>query len=375
MALANSIQLWQKAHATYILAGTYPEMIRNILICTSQVPFTTGGAESHIAYLQRALLQAGYNVEVVALPFKWYPPYEIIRSALAWRMLDLSEANGKNIDLVIGMKFPAYIVGHANKVLWILHQHRSAYNLWGTPLDDLSTYPEGARVRELIRNCDKKFIPTAKKVFANSQAVADRLLHYNSIESEPLYHPPPRAEQLRSGELGDYVFYPSRLEPAKRQELLIEAMKYVRSPIRAVFAGSSRDASYYESLIRQHGVHDRVTLLGFVEDERIIDLYANALAVCYLPFDEDYGYVTLEAMFSARPVIVPEDGGGATELVDNREDGFIVAPDPRVIAEQLDLLHQDRARARKIGMNGQEKIRSMNLSWDYVVQRLISAAQ
>lgn len=113
---------------------------------------------------------------------------------MAWRMLDLSAANGQTVDLVIGMKFPAYLVAHERKVLWILHQHRAAYNLWGTPFDDLSTYPEGVRVREWIKHCDERFIPEARKVFANSKAVADRLRRYNNIESEPLYHPPPLAD-------------------------------------------------------------------------------------------------------------------------------------------------------------------------------------
>jgi hypothetical protein len=137
----------------------------NILIATTQVPFTTGGAEAHVAGLQRALVQAGYNAEVVALPFKWYPPAEIMRSALAWRLLDLSEANGKPVDLVIGMKFPAYLVAHERKVLWIMHQYRAAYNLWDTRFDDLSMYPDGAQVREWIRQADNRLIPQARKVF------------------------------------------------------------------------------------------------------------------------------------------------------------------------------------------------------------------
>ncbi len=168
-------------------------MIRNILICTTQVPFTTGGAESHVEGLRLALIRAGYNAETVALPFKWYPPSEIMRSALAWRLIDLSEANGKPVDLVIGMKFPAYLVAHERKVLWIMHQYRAAYNLWDTRFDDLSTYPDGAQVREWIRKADNRLIPEARKVFANSRTVAERLRRYNKIESQPLYHPLRRA--------------------------------------------------------------------------------------------------------------------------------------------------------------------------------------
>jgi glycosyltransferase involved in cell wall biosynthesis len=349
--------------------------IRNILICTTQVPFTTGGAESHVEGLRRALLSAGYQAETVALPFKWYPPEEIMRGALAWRMLDLSEANGKPVDMVIGMKFPAYMVAHANKVLWVMHQHRAAYNLSGTPFDDLSTFAEGARVREWIRHCDNRFIPEARKVFANSKTVAERLQRYNHIESEPLYHPPPRAGHLRpDGPQGDYIFYPSRLEPQKRQELLIEAMKYARTPVRCVLAGSAHDMRRYEALVRQHGVGDRVSLRGFVGEAEIIELYAGALGVCYLPFDEDYGYVTLEGMLSAKPVVVARDGGGATEFVEHGREGLLAEPEPRAIADMLDALYSDRARARRMGEHGRAKMLASDLTWEHVVERLVSAA-
>jgi glycosyltransferase involved in cell wall biosynthesis len=349
-------------------------MIRNVLICTTQVPFTSGGAESHVAGLRRALTEAGYNAEVVALPFKWYPPAEIMRSALAWRLLDLSEANGKPVDLVIGMKFPAYLVAHARKVLWIMHQYRAAYNLWDTPFDDLSSYPDGAQIRQWIHQADNRLIPEAKKVFANSKTVAERLRRYNQIESRPLYHPPPRAGSLRCGEQGDYIFYPSRLEPQKRQELLIEAAKHLRTPVKIILAGGARDPKRYESLIRQHGVEDRVCLRGFVAESEIVDLYANALGVCYLPFDEDYGYVTLEGMLSGKPVVVARDGGGATEFIEHGRDGLIVDPEPRAIAEGLDTLYADRARARALGERGREKLKAMNLSWENVVESLINGA-
>ncbi len=349
-------------------------MIRNILICTTQVPFTSGGAESHVEGLRRALCAAGYVAEVVALPFKWYPPTEIMRAALAWRLLDLTEANGKPVDLVIGMKFPAYLVAHERKVLWVMHQYRAAYNLWGTAFDDLSTYPEGTRVREWIRHCDNRFIAESKRVFANSKTVAERLRRYNQIESEPLYHPPPRFEQLRSGEQGDYIFYPSRLEPQKRQELLIEAMKFARTPVKVVLAGNSANLKHYESLIKQHGVGDRVKLLGFVSEPEIIELYAKALGVCYLPFDEDYGYVTLEGMLSGKPVVVPSDGGGATEFVEHGREGFIPEPEPKAIADCLDTLYSNRQEARLMGERGREKLKAINLSWEHVVQSLINSA-
>jgi glycosyltransferase involved in cell wall biosynthesis len=344
----------------------------NILICTTQVPFTSGGGEAHVEGLRHALQGAGHNVEVAALPFKWYPPEEIMRGALAWRLIDVTEANGKPIDLVIGMKFPAYLVSHPNKVMWVMHQYRSAYNLWGTAFDDLSTYPQGPGIRQWIKNCDERFIPESKKVFANSQTVADRLRRYNNIESTVIYHPPPRASQLHTGDQGDYVFYPSRLEPQKRQELLIEAASLLKTPVKIVLAGSSGNTQHYESLVKKFKVADRVELPGFVSESAIIDLYANALGVCYLPYDEDYGYVTLEGMLSGKPVVVTTDGGGATEFVEHEREGLIVEPNAHSIAEALDSLYSNRQQARTLGERGLEKLRGFNLSWSNVVEKLTS---
>jgi glycosyltransferase involved in cell wall biosynthesis len=180
---------------------------------------------------------------------------------------------------------------------------------------------------------------------------------------------------LRCGEQGDYIFYPSRLEPQKRQELLIEAAQYLRTPVKIVLAGGSRDAKYYQSLTKKLGVSDRVCLRGFVPESEIIELYANSLGVCYLPFDEDYGYVTLEGMLSGKPVVVTRDGGGATEFIEHGSEGFIVEPEPRAIAESLDSLYADRARARAMGERGREKLQAMNLSWENVVESLINGAE
>jgi glycosyltransferase involved in cell wall biosynthesis len=272
------------------------------------------------------------------------------------------------------MKFPAYLVAHPRKVLWIMHQYRAAYNLWNTPFDDLSPYPDGPQVREWIRQVDNRLIPQAKKVFANSKTVADRLLRYNNIESEPLYHPPPRAQSLRCGEQGDYIFYPSRLEPQKRQELLIEAAQHLSTPLKIVLAGGSGDPQRYEMLVKKYGVADRVCLRGFVSEAEIIDLYADALGICYLPFDEDYGYVTLEGMLSGKPVLVARDGGGAAEFITHDSEGLIMEPEPKAIAAALDSLYSDRAKARAMGQRGRDKLLAMNLSWSNVVEKLISGA-
>lgn len=344
---------------------------KRIGICTTQVPFTSGGAEAHTRGLEKALVEHGYEAEIIAMPFRWYPPAQIVNGMLMWRLVDLTEANGKSIDLLIGMKFPAYLARHPNKVLWILHQHRTAYQLWGTDHCDLTDFGDGARVRDLIIHADNTFIPEAKHVYANSRTVAGRLKRYNNIDSEPLYHPPPNAEALFCRTYGDYVFYPSRLESVKRQDLLVKAMAHVKTDVRCYLAGTGPLERPLKDLIAKLRLEKKVQLLGFVPDEALVNYYADALAVFFGPHDEDYGYVTLEAFHAKKAVITLADSGGPLEFVKHGLTGLVVPPEPQAIAEAIDHLSQDRSLAQKMGIHGLEAIRDDGMSWGNVVKKLV----
>jgi glycosyltransferase involved in cell wall biosynthesis len=343
-----------------------------ILICTTQVPFTSGGAEAHVANLRTAFIEHGHDAEIVAMPFQWNPPAQIVNSMLLWRMLDLTHCNGRAVDLVVGMKFPAYLVRHPHKVLWVLHQHKQAYELLGTEFGDLHDDEESQRVKDIIVDADTRLIPEAKRVFANSRTVAERMYKYNGIRAEPLYHPSPRAAALRCNGYGDYVFYPSRLDRLKRQEILIQAMAQVQSAAKCVLAGTGPEEEKLRDLVARLDLQERVKILGFVSDQQMDQLYADALAVYFGPFAEDYGYVTLEAFQSKKPVLTLEDSGGPIEFVHQGENGFIVPADPGAIADKIDLLFDNRKIAAKMGERGCETVAGLKLSWDNVVSRLLS---
>ena len=106
--------------------------VRTVLVCEAQVPFVHGGAEVHVRQLVRELRARGFTAELVSVPFKWYPKEEILPHAAAWRLLELSEANGQPVDPLIASKFPTYFARHPNKVPWLIHQYRAAYELCGT---------------------------------------------------------------------------------------------------------------------------------------------------------------------------------------------------------------------------------------------------
>ena len=250
-----------------------------IVIATAQVPFIRGGAEILAEGLMHALRAQGHEAEIVAIPFKWYPPERILEQVLACRLLDLSESGGAPIDRVIGLKFPAYLIPHPHKVLWLLHQFRTAYDLWDHPFGDLDHYPNGPQVREAIQRIDQSLIPEAKAVFTISRNVSSRLWRYCGIDSVPLYHPPASPEQFYGAEAEDYFFYPSRLASLKRQALVLQALAATQRPVRVRFAGSADEAHYgeeLEMLARQLNVSHRVEWLGQVTEEEKRALYAHA---------------------------------------------------------------------------------------------------
>jgi glycosyltransferase involved in cell wall biosynthesis len=340
------------------------------------VPFIRGGAESHAEGLRDALALAGHEAEIVAVPFKWYPPEKILDHMLACRLLDLTEVAGTPVDLLIGLKFPAYLIPHPNKVVWVLHQHRTAYELWDHPLGDLIYAPTGAQVRDAIQAADRKILGEAKALYANSGNVARRLKQYCELESTPLYHPPPHAEKFYCAETAaDYLFFPSRLCRPKRQSLVIEALAHSVQPVRVRFAGTPDYPAYVDelkALARKLKVHNRVEWLGQVTEDEKRRLYAEARGVVYPPIDEDYGYVTLEAMLASKPVITCADSGGPLEFVVNHETGLIAEPTAASLASAMDELWTKAAQAREWGTLGRALYEKMDISWANVVRKLVN---
>ena len=189
------------------------------------------------------------------------------------------------------------------------------------------------------------------------------------MKAEPLYHPPRLAPRLTAGDYGSYVLSVGRIESVKRVDLAVRAMQHVDTPIRMTVVGDGTQRSAVAQLAEECGVADRVEFLGQVSDDTLLELYAGALAVVYAPYDEDYGYVTLEAFLARRPEVTTRDAGGPLEFVEHGTNGAVCEPDPEAIAGEINRLSCDRARAASYGASGSERART--ISWDGVVDRLV----
>ncbi len=344
--------------------------VRTVLVCEAQVPFVHGGAEVHVRQLVRELRARGYLAELVSVPFKWYPKEEILPHAAAWRLLDLSESNGRPVDLVIASKFPTYFVRHPRKVAWLIHQYRAAYELCGTEYSDFAHTETDVGLRDTLMRLDTEMLGECQAIFANARNTASRLEKYNGLHAEALYHPPQLAGRLVPGPYGDYVLSVGRIEAVKRVDLLVEAMASVDRPVRLVVAGDGTQRANVERLAEQRGVSDRVRFLGSVGDDELVGLYAGALAVAYPPFDEDFGYVTLEGFLARKPVITCTDSGGPNEFVRDGLNGYVCPPAAADIAGAINRLAADRRHAAALGDAGHAVAAA--ITWDGVIERLIA---
>jgi len=343
-----------------------------IAICTGSIPFVRGGAEALTDVLAEQLRQKGHAVEIVSIPFRWYPKKEILKGYLAWRLINLDESEGQPIDRVIALKFPAFVVRHPHKVTWLVQQFRQAYDLFGTEYSHFDNSEQDAELRRVIRQIDTHTLSESTRIFAISDNVGKRLRRFNGLESETLYPPPALDGRFCNSGYGDYVFTISRLNRMKRVDHLVRALGQTRTPVCCRIAGQGEELASLQRLANEVGAADRLEFLGYVSDKEALALYAGALAVYYAPFDEDYGLVTVEAMKSQKAVLTTSRSGGVLEFVEDGVTGFVTpVGDALALARRIDELYEDRRLAERMGRAGQPRVSSID--WDITIAKLLEA--
>ena len=340
----------------------------NILVLHTQVPFVHGGAEVLVAGLMVALREHGHQVDLVSLPLQWNPPEHLLTTALAWRLLDVTSFNGVAVDMVICTKFPTWAVEHPHKRLWLIHQHRQAYDLHGSALSEFTPDAESQSIRQQIMSIDRTQIATCPRRFAISRNVADRLRRYNGLQAEALYPPIPR-EGLQNEGFDPFILSVSRLDAAKRVDRLIAALPSAAPDVRVVIVGDGPERARLEQQAQQLGVSARVHFTGRATDETLRWYYNHARAVYYAPIDEDYGYATVEALRAGKGVLTAPDSGGTLEFVEDDVNGIVTALNPLELGSAMTRIWEPKL-AERLGAAGPE--RTVDLTWDVVVSRLLA---
>lgn len=336
-----------------------------LAIVTSSPPHTEGGHLVIGRSLVQAAREAGHDARLVTTPDFGFGRQT--RSYLANYRTDLSDA-----DQIISLRYPSYAVRHRRHVCWLTHTMREYYDQWpqfSASISPANRVKEGIR-RSLTHLVDGHLLRRhVHKLCALSQTVRDRIAHDFGLDAEVVYPPPPQRPYRCDG-YGDFVFAVSRLMPMKRLDLLIRALAEPRARgVRAVVAGEGESRGELMQLARTLGVADRVTFLGRIDDAAMLDHLARCRAVCFTPRDEDYGFVTVEAFASRKPVVTCRDSGGPAEIVRDNETGFVCDARASAVADALGNLMDDGALAERLGSHAAARVGAM--TWDAVVRRLV----
>jgi glycosyltransferase involved in cell wall biosynthesis len=346
--------------------------VKSIAVITSTPMFVEGGHLVMARALVQALREEGHAADLVLTPQNRFG-----RQGAAYLAAWLTDVglghNNRRIDQVISLRYPSYAVRHPNHIVWLNHTMREYYDQWqsfSAPLRWKGRVKELTR-RRLIHTADRYLLTkNVRKVFTISKTVTARLARWGGIKSEPLYPPPPQRAYRCEG-YGDYIFAVSRLAPLKRLSLLIEALANPEAAgIKCVIAGEGEEHQALEHAVVTRGLSSRVKLIGRIDDRQMLEHLARCRAVCFPPFDEDYGFVTVEAFASRKPVITCTDSGGPAELVAHDIDGKVCAPRPETLAVALREVMEDSRTAERLGQAGLEKVSEM--TWPRAVHRLLT---
>lgn len=321
----------------------------------------TGGAERFYSGLYEGFKALGCSAELIAIETDEPDFATIISNYRKCAELDLS-----SYDMVVSTKVPTYAVKHACHVAYLVHTVRVFDDMFDNAFSP--RFEEHYFQRSKLHRLDFEAILAAKARFAIGHEVARRLYRWRGFVCDVL-HPPLAIDGFMTGNQGDYFFLPGRLHPWKRVDLLVEAIKRSSVPMRLVLAGVGEDERHLNALADGD---ERIVFLGRIDDERLIQLYADCLAVPFVPMREDYGYITLEAFASGKPVLTCSDSGEPCHFVRQFETGLIVEPTSVDIQQGLEWLWLNREEAAVMGLKAQRTTASM--SWEETAFKLAAAA-
>ncbi len=381
------------------------------IVGPSPVPFVVGGVENLLWGLQQTLNQkTEHHAELIKLPSRERSFWELLDTYETFFRLDLS-----HFDMVLTTKYPAWMIQHPNHVAYVQHRLRGLYDTYhfcGEPTAYESSIPAVKRVLDLIGNpsvrgrdgIERVFaalhelraaaasIPqdvfrfpgpfirkilhflddramadgAIKRFYAISQTVADRKEYFPAGAPVTVVHHPSFLAEHPRGRYR-YLFTASRLDGPKRIGLIVEAMRHVPHDVGLKIVGTGPLEAELRALA---GDDPRIEFLGFVNDEGLAELYADALAVPYVPYQEDFGLITIEGMRCAKPILTVCDSGGPNEFVVDDETGYSVLPEPKALAEKINYLVENPGAAERMGRNAAQRV--AGITWENTVGTLLA---
>lgn len=345
-----------------------------VIVAAGTPGFIGGGATELAISVERALLDAGHEVELLFVP-SYEDTTRIFSQLVGMRIHDFTD----EADHLIALRWPAHFLRHERKSVWFLHEYRTLFDLAGYLGDMGALQPGDAERARLLATWERTALGEARNVFTNSQVVSDRVARsldgFPTQVIEPPYprdipDAPPFVATRNVVQLG-------RVSPIKRQDLAIRALAASGGDWHLTIAGVPEPLEYGRALremVDELGVADRVDLrLDWIDEDEKLDLLARSSVVLNLAYAEDsYSYVTYEGWATARPVVTTTDTEGIAHAVAEASAGVVSQPDPVSLGAAVRELLDDPARAEADGARGRDWVLTRSTTWDAAIARLLS---
>jgi glycosyltransferase involved in cell wall biosynthesis len=332
---------------------------------------TTGGAENLYAGLIAALRNAGHETTQIEIITDESSFEGILEAYCRCFYLDLH-----SFDLVISTKAPTYMVRHRNHISYLLHTIRVFYDMFDSEFDPRDK--EKLKQKKLIQSFDKFGLDPVrvKRHGVIGEVVAERMKRadpfWENINFEVI-HPAPLYSEFPEPCTGEFIFLPGRLHRWKRIDLVIRAMCQVKKGTKLLIAGIGEDDSRLRNLVANLSLEDRVEFLGKITSKQLLDLYSRSIVIPFVPLNEDFGYVAVEAFRTKKPVITCRDSGEPARIVKDEVNGFVVEPQPEKIAEKINYCIEHPTEASLLGEAGYRSVQE--ITWQNVVRCLLDSVE
>ena len=195
------------------------------------------------------------------------------------------------------------------------------------------------------------------------------------------YHIPTEEEKQKPTDLPDkYIFCLSRIDTNKGHDLLLHAFDIVRKEIddiHLVIGGGSpnpkpREKSVFDKMkqIINDKNMDRVHIIGYVPDEKLLQYYQQAEMFVLPSLFEPFGMTSQEAMACGKPVVASKFGG-IRNTITHEKNGMLINPeDPGEFAEGMLKILRDDSFRDKLGEEANRLIVD-HYSWEAMADRHI----
>lgn len=364
-----------------LLGTPQPARTRIAFLGSRGVPARYSGFEVVVEELGSRLVEAGYEVTV----YNRFPCYVVNEKVVrGMRVITLPTIPTKSLDTIVHTTVSAvdalfrgydiiYLCGVGNAILAGLLRAFGLKVVINVDGADFHRAKWGSGGRLWLKMSESWATKLGHRIIADNTEIVRRYQReYGATPDHIAYGCQFRLEPVVCGELdrwglvpGGYFLHVSRITPDNEADLLLEAWRRYRGPLKLVITGAQNyEQDYYEKLLAM--ADDRVIFTGARFGDAYVELSQNARAFVMPAAIEATRLVLLDQMAMGRAILY-KDSPATREVVGDAAEPFPDSDPVRALAERLEFLSENPDRCSELGAAALARARE-NFSWDAVLR-------